>query len=69
MRRRSSEASNKGSDGEDSDKKFNHSKESDECKPKNNSTLNWMSAEQTQNFIADVVKAHIGGNSHKTNLY
>jgi len=61
---------NKGSSDQDSNKEFNHKKESDDkCKPKNDLTSNSMSVEQIQNLIADVVKAHLGEDSHKSHLY
>jgi len=44
---KSSEASNKGSGAEDSDKESNHSEESDnECKAKKDCSLGLMSIEQ-----------------------
>ena len=65
-----SKASNKGLGGEDSNKEYNHSKESnDERNPKNDSTLNSMSFEQIQNLIADAIKAHLEGGSHRTHRY
>jgi len=68
--KRSSEVSNKGSRSEDSDKESNHNKESDdERKPKSDSSLNSMLVEQIQNLIGNAVKAHLGGDSHKTHLY
>ena len=66
LEKRSSEASNKGSTSEDSDKESNRNKESDEDpSPKNDS----MSIEQIQNLIADAVKTHLQGGSHKTHRY
>ena len=70
LEKRSSEASYKGSDSEDSNEESNHKKESDnECKLKNNSSLSPMLAEQIQKLVANAVKAHLGGDSHKTHLY
>jgi len=54
------ESSTKGSDDEDSN---------DKRIAKNDSTLSSMSVEQIQNLIADAVKAHLGGGSHKALLY
>ena len=66
LEKRSSKASNKGLGGKDSDKESNHNKESDnEPNPKNDS----MSIEQIQNLIADAVKTHLQGGSHKTHRY
>jgi len=66
----SSEASNNDSGGEDSDKESNHSKESDdEHNPKNDSTLNSMSIMQIKNLIANAIKAHLKGGSHRIHHY
>jgi len=70
LKKRSSEASNKGSSSEDSGKESNRSKESDdEPNPKNDSTLNSMSIEQIQNLMADAVKIHLEGGSHRAHRY
>jgi len=67
--KRTSEAFNKCSSSEDSDKESNHSEESnDGRKPKNDSSFSLMSVDQIQNLIAKAVKAQLGG-SHKIRLY
>ena len=66
LEKRLSEASNKGSSSEDSNKESNRNKKSDdEPNPKNDS----MSIELIQNLIADVVKTHLQGGSHRTHRY
>ena len=70
LEKRSSEASNKGSCGEDYDKESNHSKEfEDERNPKNDSALNSMLIKHIQSLIADVLKAHLEGGHHGTHRY
>jgi len=69
LEKKSSEASNKGSDEEDSDKESNRAKESDdECKVRKNCSLGSISIEQIQSLIADAVKDQLGRGSHKTHL-
>ena len=64
--KRTYKAFNKCLSSEDSDKDSNHNKESDdEPNPKNDS----MSIEQIQNLIADAVKTHLQGGSHRTHRY
>jgi len=70
LERKSFEVSNKGSGAEDSDKESNHSEESDdERKAKKDRSLGSMSVEHIQNLIANMVKAHLEGGSHKTHCY
>ena len=58
LEKKSSEASNKGSGTEDSNKESNHSEESDnEHKTKKDCSLALMSIEQIQSLIANAVKA------------
>jgi len=59
LEKKSSEASNEGTDEEDSDKEPNHAEESDnECK-----------ARKDRSLASTLVKAQLGGGSHKTHLY
>ena len=70
LEKKSSEASNKGSGAEDSDKESSHSEEyDDERKARKDRSLGSMSVEQIQSLIANAVKAQLGGGSHKTHLY
>ena len=70
LEKKFSEASNKGSGAEDSDKESHHSEESDnDRKAKKDCSLSSMSVEQIQSLIANAVKAQLGGGSHKTHLY
>ena len=58
MEKKFSEASNKGSGAEDSDKESNHSEESDnDHKAKKDFSLGSMSIEHIQGLIVNVVKA------------
>jgi len=70
LEKKSSEASNRGSGADDSDKESNHSEESDEeRKARKDRTLGSMSVKQIQSLIANVVKAQLRGGSHKSHLY
>jgi len=70
LEKKSSEASNKDSDEEDPDKESNRAEESDdERKVRKDRSLGSMSVEQIQSLIANVIKAQLGGVSHKTHLY
>jgi len=70
LEKKSSEASNKGSNTEDFDKESNHSEESDdEHKAKKDCSLGSMSVELIQSLMTNAVKAHSGGGSHKTHFY
>ena len=67
--KQTSEAFNKCSSNEDSDKGSNHSEESDDVrKPKNDSSFSLMSVEGIQNLIAKAVKAQLE-ESHNSHLY
>jgi len=62
LEKKSFEASNKGSNGEDSDKEFNRAEESDdERKGRKDRSLGSMFVEQIQSLIANEVKAQPGG--------
>ena len=70
LEKRLFKSSSKGSDGEESDKESNRSKDSDdEHMKKKESSLCSMSIEQIQSLIANAVKAQLGGRTHKTHLY
>jgi len=70
LEKKFSEASNKGSSAEDSDKESHRSEESDnDHKAKKDCSLGSMSVEQIQSLIANAVKAQLGGESYKTHLY
>jgi len=70
LEKKFSEASNKGSGAEDSNKESYHSEESDnDRKAKKDYSLGSMSVEQIQSFRANVINAQLGGGSHKTHLY
>jgi len=70
LEKKSSEASNKDSDEEDSVKESNRAEESDdERKARKYRSLGSMSIEQIQNLIANAVKAQLGEGPHKTHLY
>ena len=58
LEKKSSEASNRGSGADDSDKESNHSEESDnEHRARKDCSLGSMSVEQIQSLIANAVKA------------
>ena len=70
LEKKFSEASNKGSGAEDSDKESHCSEESDnDRKAKKDCSLGSTSVEQIQSLIANAVKAQLGEGSHKTHLY
>jgi len=70
LEKKSFDASRKGLGTKDSDKESIHSEECDDkCKAKKDRFISLMSVEQIQNLIANVVKAQLGGGSHKTPLY
>jgi len=70
LKKKSSEASNKGSGDENYNKESNHDEDSnDEHVPKRGFVLGLMSAEQIQSLIANVIKAQLGEGSRKMNLY
>jgi len=70
LEKKFSEASNKGSGAEDSDKESHHSEESDNDRKANKDcSLGSMSVEQIQSLIANAVKAQLGEGSHKIHLY
>jgi len=70
LEKKSSETCNKCSDEENYDKESNHHEESeDERKGRIDRSLGSMFVEHIQNLIANVVKAQLGGGSHKTHLY
>jgi len=70
LQKKSSEASYKGSDEEDSDKESNHNKEfDDECKEKKDPSLGSMPIEQIQSLIANAIKAQLRGGSYEMYFY
>jgi len=70
LEKKSSEASNKDSGDEDSNKESNRNKEFDDVSiRKKESMLHSMSAEHIQSLIANVIKAQLGEGSCKINSY
>ena len=70
LEKKSSEAFNKGSSIEDSDKKSNHGEESDdEHRAKKDRFLGLISIGRIQNFKVNAAKPQLGGGSYKTHLY
>ena len=70
LEKKFSEAFNKGSGTVASDKDSNHGEESgNDSKAKKDCSLGSMSIEHIQSLIANIVKAQLGGGSHKTHLY
>ena len=69
LRKRPSEASNKGLGGEDSNKEYNHNEEfDDERKLMNDSSLRSVLVEQIQNLVVDVLKAYLRGGSKENHF-